>query len=226
MGIIIIAFLWFVANYEHDSASTDWGFVSDILLRADSDTGPVVWRWKHPPTVTVKVGSAEEIAAVKGAVWEVNQLLSDTNMGVHYSNDSSQGDIEFTFVSRAEFAKHRAVTWEHKELINIKGFWLPNQRERGRLDNASIVVFTNQSEGSKWGTILHELGHSLGLVGHSSHYLSSLYFKNHNGGSISDGFSSDDRKLLRFLYSHLEAGYDEIKTREIFDSYWEFDKTK
>jgi len=223
IGIAIILFYAFILNYKHDSASAEWDYVEDMLLPADfTHKDPLVWRWTNSPIVSVADGSPREIAAVKGAVSELNQFLSDTTFQIQYSDDVSQGNIIFSFPLRAETEKYSDLHPMLKKPQSFEGFWLGGRPWAGRLGNSTIIVFSDLSEGEKWGAVLHELGHSLGLVGHTDRYISSLFYNNWKGGAVSDGFSSDDRKVLQFLYSHLESGYSLRETRDLFNKHWEF----
>lgn len=223
MGMAIILFYTFILTYKHDSASAEWDYVEDMLLPADfSHREPLVLRWINFPIVSVADGSPREIAAVKGAVWEINQYLSDTTFQVQYSDDVSEGNIIFSFPLRTETEKYSDLHPMLKKPSSLEGFWLAGRPWGGRLGNSTIIVFSDLPEGDKWGAVLHELGHSLGLVGHTDRYISSLFYSDSKGGSLSDGFSSDDRKVLKFLYTHLESGYSVNETRELFNKHWKF----
>ena len=96
----------------------------------------------------------------------------------------------------------------------------------GALGAITIWVMNNLSAGEKWGTINHELGHAVGFSGHTDRHLSSLFWEGWKGGAFSDRFSSDDRKLLRFLYNHLEPGDTEADVRAAFDKHWDMTEAR
>ena len=223
MGMAIILFFTFILTYKHDNASGEWDYVEDVLLPSDfSHKDPLVWRWTSFPIVSVADGTPREIAAVKGAVWEINQYLSATTFQVQYSDDVSEGNIIISFPLRTETEKYSDLHPILKKPLSLEGFWLAGRPWAGRLGDSTIIVFSDLPEGDKWGAVLHELGHALGLVGHTDRYISSLFYSDWNGGSVSDGFSPDDKKVLQFLYTHLESGYNVNKTRELFNKHWEF----
>ena len=90
----------------------------------------------------------------------------------------------------------------------------------GRLSIARILVLRYLPQGDKWGAILHELSHAMGITGHTDRYLSSLFYKDFKGGAFSDGFSYEDRKLLEFLYRRVQPGARETVVRAAFDKHW------
>ena len=125
MGMAIILFYTFILTYKHDSASAEWDYVEDMLLPADfSHREPLVLRWINFPIVSVADGSPREIAAVKGAVWEINQYLSDTTFQVQYSDDVSEGNIIFSFPLRTETEKYSDLHPMLKKPSSLEGFWL------------------------------------------------------------------------------------------------------
>jgi hypothetical protein len=208
-AILIVAF--FLLYKPCDQVCSDWDFVRDLLLD-DGDSETII-RWTFAPTVRAVNGSPEEISMLDDAVSKYSEFLSGTGYSPIFTHEST-ADIEVNF----------AVREKHKPIVDLEttdGYaqW-DYDNEIRRYLNVEIVVFDDLQPGRKWGTILHELGHGMGFIGHTDRYYSSLFHVEMGYGALSDNFSSDDRKAMRFIYEHLELGSDEESVREAFDRHW------
>ena len=211
---VILVIVFFISYEGCDAACADWDYVEDLLL--DDGQSKVIHRWDYGPSVTISNGNSQEVDMVIGAVYEVNQLLLNTNFALRFTWEES-ADIKVTFGSRNELNKSNP---NYQIDSNIEGYIMSSVEHDGTLNTASIFVVRNLTPGDKWGTVLHELGHAVGIIGHTDRYYSSLFHINLKGGALSDGFSSDDRKLLSFLYQHLKPGAKEPEVRAAFAKHW------
>lgn len=214
LGVPAIAFLVFIVTYkECDSVCADWDYVTDLLL--DDDRANAIQRWTNGPSVTTSTGNREEVEMLAGAVYELNQWLVETGIELRFIA-TGPADINVTFGTRNEL---NVLNLNTQIDSKTQGYatWDGQQPNIGR---ANIFVVRNLSRGTKWGTLLHELGHVMGFAGHTDRYLSSLFHTEFGYGSLSDGFSTDDRTLLKFLYNHLEPGMKKSKVRAAFDEHW------
>ena len=210
-----IAMVAFLLSYEEcDARCSDWDFVEDLLLRESANHK--IQRWGHSPSVVVKDGNPAEFEMVGSAVYELNEVLSNTGMAVRFTRDEP-ADITVTFVSRATLNRLREKPESDSRIQGVSQF---RGSDDGRLSRARILVLRNLKQGEKWGTVLHELGHAMGINGHTDRYISSLFFRNFKGGSFSDGFSSADRKLLEFLYGRVQPGARKTVVRAAFNKHW------
>ena len=215
LAIPSVAIIGFLVSYEDcDAACADWDYVEDLLL--DNGSNEAIHRWADTASVRVHNENAEEFGMVVRAVLDLNQLLSDTGFELRLAGGDT-ADIEVTFVSREEL---RRLPPDIDIDNDVNGFATWKTHENDVLHSANIFVVRNLPPGRKWGTILHEFGHTLGIVGHTNRYYSSLFHSEFGYGALSQGYSSDDGKLLRFLYRDLRPGTKRPEVRAAFDKSW------
>jgi hypothetical protein len=113
---------------------------------------------------------------------------------------------------------------EYQSFVTDLGFpeipdvWGVNFRVE-RIDglHASVAfVFTDRPEENRGSVTAHELGHALGLTGHSPDNWESLM----NVSLFWPWLAPIDRKAIRFLYGYLEYGDGPEKVRAAFDAHW------
>ena len=215
VAVGVFAMLAFILSYEEcDAYCSDWDFVHDLLLQ--ETVRETVQRWDHNPTVAVPNGNSLEVEMVGGAIFELNELLADTGMSLRFTHEK-HADIVISFVSKEtakEMGEEFYLDWRLEGLCNFK---VSNE---GSIISAKILVSKNLSEGGKWGAVLHEFGHAIGVTGHTDRYYSSLFYEDFKGGALSDRYSQDDRKMLEFLYRRLQPGARVPVVRDAFDVHW------
>jgi len=214
LAVPVVALIVFIVSYgDCDAACSDWDYVDDLLL--DNGQNEAVLRWDHAPSVGTQNGNPKEIDMLADAVDATNQLMTGIGFALRFRH-ADTANIKVTFGSREELALLIPDTDVDAEAEGYATWNIQNHK----LYSANIYVVRNLEPGRKWGTILHELGHTLGIIGHTDGYLSSLFYVELGYGTWSDGYSADDRKLLIFLYEHLQSGDKEPQVRVAFDKYW------
>ena len=212
---IVFMILTLTVQYKDcDAVCSDWDYVSDLLL--SESTNSRIARWDRSPSVMLIDGAPDKVGMVSGAVYELNEILSKSGMIVRFVRQEP-ADIKVAFVSDEMLNKQKAGSLFDRR---IQGFCEWQTSDDGRIVSARILVSRNLNLGDQWGTLQHELGHALGIGGHTDRYLSSLFYSDFKGGALSDGFSSDDRKVMDFLYRHVQPSASETVVRAAFDRHW------
>lgn len=213
LAIPVLAGLAFVAGYEEcDAECSDWDFVQDLLL---ADGWSVARRWAHNPSIAVDSGRPREIAMLGSAVYELNEILDGTGTALKFL-PQGPADITVRFLSRAEYnADSPDFIMDHK----IQGV-AHMDFDNSTMQTGEIFVVRDMQESDQWGTLLHEIGHSIGIIGHTDRYLSSQYHVERGYGSFSGEFSADDKKALRFLYQHISPGASKDQVHAAFKKHW------
>ncbi|MDX1401646.1 MAG: DUF2927 domain-containing protein [Kiloniellales bacterium] len=215
LGIVCTSLLVFLISYEGcDKACGEWDYISDLLI--ENSHGNEVERWNRTPTIGVAEATMYELEMTRYAVYELNDVLKETRMAVRFTEEENP-DILVRFISR-DFLRQTGREFDIEE--QIEGLCETFTEDSGTISSARILIQTSLPQGDKWGVLLHELGHALGITGHTDRYLSSLFYSDIKGGALSDGFSSDDKKLLDFLYRHLEPGQHERSVHAAFEANW------
>lgn len=206
---VALAFAW-----QEWRTRTDWTYVEQTIL----GTG-VVSRWRDAVDVTVGDSAAADLPVIREAVAAINALLAETGFQLRgpFPDPHAEGPLRgLVVVSMApnEFAAVRALAGRaDQDVAGFTGF----RMDGAAIDAAAIRLRSDIEGEEREHTIWHEFTHALGLFGHVpsnrvsvlSEY-SRLYIK----------LAKIDRKALRFMYCHLEAGDGPEHVRRAFDEHW------
>jgi tetratricopeptide (TPR) repeat protein len=206
---------------------------SMLLIQRDLGTG------KKPRSSKGKDNYIDEIASKGASRWSESQMpLSvyiKSGEGIaHYRDsfgdilkqsfaawaDASEGSISFTFTDNEKRAAIRC-SWvdDPKELSNSMegGEAIPQRNNKGEMDRTSILILTRGSSDGTEPTdahirqvCLHEIGHALGLCGHSSQPGDVMFAV--AAAKPHDQLSERDKKTICMLY---EASKGYIRRHQV-----------
>lgn len=201
----------------------EWRYVEDVLLGWENrgeNSGTV--RWAKSPTIAVVGASLEDYEFVYDAIGDLNEILAGGNTSVRLVR-TTQGDITMRFVPRRTFdtiAEELGRRAPPSAASGVFYFWRGDEKETVR---SQILVGSDLDQREREATIIHEVAHSMGMVGHTPDYRESSIF--HRRGQLSTAikFPPIDAKLIRFLYARLRPSAEWWEVRRAFAQNWSSD---
>ncbi len=222
--IPLACFLAFVAVAlspgKSEPNSKDWAFVKDVLLGDELgiDVGSVE-KWREPVVFHVSVGDGKTKRMTRRAIAEIDAALHGTGMGVGEGPSGSNVVIEFRPLR--DLSKTKAL----HGCPNVPTYdafactWHENDQTTRR---GVIAVRSDMPDEEIYSALVEEMVQTLGPRNDSTVFRDSLFYQDHLGFAPDwpKQFATRDKKLLRFLYLHLEPGDDAATVKAKFDRYW------
>lgn len=204
----------------------DWKYVHKVLLT--SETGEYdgfISRWNRPPRVgVISKDLKRHPPIVRSVINELNAVLAGTGMSLTLVWKNP--DILIQFVESARLREAGAELGCEMVLDTVAYFctWRGDEKQFD-IHIAVIVVQTDGETGDFYSMVLEELTQALGAVNdvQDPTFEGSLFYEYEEGVSAPyfKVLSHRDKKLLRFLYTHLKPGDTEKEVRAAFDRHWD-----
>jgi len=176
----------------------------------------VVARFEQAPSLSVMQGSAADRVYLDELIPVLNQELGEQAIQVVADADDSAA-IQVHFLPLSQFADVGQKNGFPIAPGNWGYFYMFWDSSHA-LTKTFVLLATDQLSGD---TLRHftfeELTQSLGLATDSAIFPDSIFYANGPDGGGATELSSLDRRLLRFLYSHLQPGDDEAAFDAAFD---------
>jgi len=178
-----------------------------------------VGRWATSPTLSVIQGSAADRADLVDLLPVLDELIAPLAIEPVSDGDES-ADIEVYFAPLASFdaiAADNQFTYVRGNWGYFYTFW----NDGAELTKAYILLANDVLMGSELRHFtFEETTQSLGLGADSPIFADSIFFADGDDGGSAQALSPLDRRLVRFLYTHLEAGDDVAVFDAQFDAHF------
>ena len=212
---LILVFLWLGG-----CAPSVERWVEQVTLGGEyyASRGKVSARWVKTPKLSVFGATSEQHEVVASTLAHLNDTLANTPINrieLINPNDRS-ADIVVYFARLGKF--HDLAKWHGFKYV--EGNWgYFYAFSRGRIINGAIVLLA--SDKLRGNLLRHftleEITQSLGLFNDSWVFSESIFYA---GRSNTQHLSELDKKLIIFLYKHIQPGSNRRDVRVVFKKYW------
>ena len=223
---IIFATVYFSTN---NCVAQEWDrqvvrFVNDVAVGTEySRTDQVVMKWTEPAKLRVFDATDRQSRIIFQTVEHINEALSSTDMSI---KTFEPGDEEATLkVIFAPFDQFANVAAEHGFEVapnNYGGFYIW-WNERYEIERAVVLLSSERLKNRQLKHVaLEEISQSLGFPGDSARFPNSVFYENpaENQNGDATQFSKLDKKLMRFIYEHVEPGTPPVELGMIMSKLW------
>ena len=204
------------------ASDPEWRFAEEVLLgRSGSGEGGAVRRWVHPVIVTLVDATDEDAEIVAEVIADLNAALDGTGMSLRLG-DPGMAHVRLMFRPHSSFWRIVEGLGGGIELPTdpddpASGFFQTTTAASEAITGAVAVVDSGLDALERRRTIIHELTHTLGFMGHSDTVPESAVFARGRAYSQAVRLASVDRNILRLLYVGLQPGDGWMSTRL---AYW------
>lgn len=213
---VVSAVLWLGAPPDF-RREREYQFVYDALLtREYGDQGPTVARWIAPVTFAVRSENQNFKPKVRAIV---NQLDGVIGPGFLRMSDGPNAAVWIYVEDRltvTTILDRKGVKYPPE----FTGYLNADSSDKSVIMGAYILVVSDLSDEEISATLIQEITQSLGPMGDSPVFPESVMYETATERSRATSLAPIDRKLLRFLYQHLNPGDDEAAVRAAFDRHW------
>ena len=229
--VLAMIFLCCVLLGTKPCAAQEWDrevvrYVGEVAIGTEySRTDQVVLKWSEPARLSVFNGTAREERVVGQVVEQINQALDSTEMSIDVlAAEDKEATLKVIFTPYAKFKK---VASEHGfEAVpnNIGGFYIW-WNHRHEIERAVVLLSNDQLKNRALHHFtLEEISQSLGFAGDSARFEKSVFYENEEEFGDAVQFSPLDKKLMCFIYTHVEAGTPPVELGLIMSEHWEEQK--
>ncbi len=178
----------------------------------------VVTRWAKSPTVTAVNATEEDIQVIGKLVSELNEVLHGSGISIR-QGDGDENEIRIIFTLKKSIPRLAEELGGH-HVQEGTGYFVAYPNDRFEIERAVAVIGSELTGNDRRATIVHELTHTLGLMGHSPVFPESAVFASKTKTSSASRLAPIDRKLIRFLYLQLNPGDRWEEVRWAFETHW------
>ena len=220
LGILVLAPH---ISWGHSHEAKTLRFVEQVLLESEyGQRFGAVTRWVKSPKIRVVGGTEEDRLAVTALVDELNELLDGMGVSLtvaRFGEADIGADIKVIIAPLQNFPRlARGHDFEYVEgNVGFFYIWFDHQYE---ITQAVVLIGAELTSGERQATIVQEITQALGPANDSPLFPSSVFFERGEVGSTATRLAPIDRKLLRFLYTHLRPGDDAEAIRRAFEQHW------
>ncbi len=235
MGRIGTVGLWLVSflslSFSADSASGQLDqetirFVGDVLIGMEYGArvdGQVCYRWETRPRLSTFGEGSHHPAIVRKTVAHINEFLpANRRIEMLDPNDGS-ATIKLHFVPFKEFEPlAKAGGFEVSDLD--WGVFYMRWNRYHEIESAIVLIADDKLNGRRLEHfLLEELTQSLGLAGDSSRFKESVFYEDLDEREYGTAIelSDLDRKLIRFLYEHVQPGTSAVELGVLLERHWQ-----
>lgn len=197
------------ANQQIDSAPENTDYVASVCPNGK------LQRWqraKLPIRVFISNGCDEQGRRVPGFRDYYNEILVDSfetwskasgyRLGYTIVEDANNADIVCTWTNRPDFLKEMGTAVEQGAARIASRPMTENEEEIARVRVVILICDVqgkqNISDVTMRKTCLHEIGHALGLAGHSSNNRDIMFFS--ESPTVWDSLTKRDKATMARLY--------------------------
>lgn len=201
----------------------DWEYVRTVLLFSEfGRRDGYITRWTRSARVTVAAEDEKHLKMVRKAIRQLNIALRQTKMSL--SLVWNRPDIYIQFVPRAKMQEAGAEYNCGIMTPDTYAFGCMYHDAQGIM-KLGIIVHPTDDDGIDLATsVMEELTQVLGPANdtHDPLFVESLFYEPERLQPLMyKDLSPHDRKLLQFLYNHLQPGDTEKEVRAAFDKHWD-----
>lgn len=226
LAAIIFATVSFGTN---NCVAQDWDqqvirFVGEVAVGTEySRTDQVVMKWTEPAKLSVFNATDRQSRVASWAVEQVNEVLSSTEMSIKILEpDDEAATLKVIFAPFDEFA-NVAAEHDFEPFPNNDGGFYIWWNERYEIERAVVLLSSDRLKNRQLQHFaLEEISQSLGFAGDSSRFANSVFYENDAESEYGDAtrFSKLDKKLMRFIYNHVEPGTPPVELGMIMSKLW------
>lgn len=205
-------------------------WVTQIALRSEfAEVGKsrvgVVARWTAPIRLSVMQGDSAVRADLLALIPKLNETLEPAGAPIRVVEDGDGSATLKVYYARSDALPGIARANGFEYVAGNDGYFHTFWNDAFHIQRAFVLLATDKLRGrSLRHFTCEEVTQSLGLANDSSLFADSIFYGN---GSEQDTMeklptelSPRDKKLLSFLYSHLQPGDDATKLGRAFDAHW------
>ncbi|MCH2182022.1 MAG: DUF2927 domain-containing protein [Mariniblastus sp.] len=201
-------------------------FVGDVLVGTEYGTKveeQVVYRWETPPRLSTFGDGSHHPAIVQKTVAHINEFLpANRRIAMLDPNDDS-ATIKLYFVPFKEFEPLAKA--EGFEVSDADwGVFYMRWNRFCEIESAIVLIADDKLNGRRMQHfLLEELTQSLGLAGDSRRFKESVFYEDLDEREFGTAIelSNLDRKLIRFLYEHVQPGTSAVELGVLLERHWQ-----
>ncbi|MFQ6018985.1 MAG: DUF2927 domain-containing protein [Kiloniellaceae bacterium] len=182
------------------------------------DQERVIVRWTRPVTIGTHDATDEDKRILHDLVREINEVLQHTSVSLEIG-EFAKSDIGVIFAPHRNFS----TIVDHLGFDYVEGnlgfFWVYPD-DRYEIGSAAVLIAQELTGDARKYAIMQEVIQALGPTNDSPLYPDSIFYERRGVGLIKTTLAPIDRKLLRFLYTHLEPGDRLRSVRRAFEAHW------
>lgn len=222
LAFLAASYLLSLDDYRGRQKYKEWRFVREVLLYSKSGKRMErLTRWTLSPKIDFASNNEKDQALFNDVVSELNAVLAGTGYQLIVGYPGPWAPNILAMVGKESLIPEIAGIMGCEGQGDARGYLCIRFREDRSLKRAAVWASEDYDQEEIRSILLEEIFQALGPSNDSAIYQDSLLFETEDYAPMYKTLSPRDKKLLRFLYTHLKPGDEEEEVRKAFDQHWD-----